>query len=91
MWINLTKEHVETIISSLGDDPLAEKLAKDMADRFDASNGRWVQRAFNEYYKDGEIEVDQQADGSALIAHTDDGGAYVMAWVWVAGEGNDEN
>lgn len=30
--------------------------------------------------REGELEV----DGNAIVSESEDGGAYVMAWVWVA-------
>ena len=39
----------------------------------------YVARARKQYERDGEIEIDE----GATVSHSDDGGAYVAAWVWV--------
>jgi hypothetical protein len=102
MWVNLSKNEIETItaaldshatmissVSSLGRqkyDDLAKRLASDMADRLHPANPGWVEAAKQLHQQDGEVEVDEQNDGSALVSPCDDGSAYVMAWVFVHGD-----
>lgn len=98
MWINLSKDDIVRICSALrldaqhvpqsaeNDLALAERLDAGAKDRLHPSNAEWVRKAFEEYHRDGEVEIDQQADGSALVSLSedpDDGivGAYVLAWV----------
>jgi len=38
-----------------------------------------VKLAFDQCHKDGEVEVDENAE----VSEGDDNGAYVQAWVWV--------
>jgi hypothetical protein len=38
-----------------------------------------VELAQKQHYKDGELEVDMDAE----VSEGDDNGAYVQAWVWV--------
>lgn len=38
-----------------------------------------IELARAEHQRDGEVEIDD----SAIISYSDDGGAYVGAWVWV--------
>jgi len=39
-----------------------------------------IQQARDQYHKDGEIEIDDEA----LVSPGDDPGIYVSAWVWVS-------
>lgn len=45
----------------------------------DAEVEAYVAQARKQYHRDGEIEVDH----NAVVSHGHDGGAYVLAWVWV--------
>lgn len=47
-----------------------------------AREAKYRKAADDIWGKDGEIEVDQDA----LISESEDGGAYVQAWVWVDAE-----
>jgi hypothetical protein len=52
-----------------------------------AAELRYVEKA-NDKARDGELEVDP----SAIVSISEDGGAYVMAWVWVyANEDSESN
>lgn len=43
--------------------------------------------ASDEWHRDGEIEI----DSDAVVSRSEDGGAYVAAWVWVyTNPGDDE-
>ena len=53
-------------------------LAKAIEDA-DAVPARFREMARAEWEKDGEIEIDDDA----VISESEDGGAYVQAWVWV--------
>lgn len=52
----------------------------------------YIAKARAQYGKDGEIEIDDDAEVSrahdhapgAPCHHLDDDGAYVQAWVWIA-------
>lgn len=84
MWIHLESEELEHILSALkrynnaesrrliG---LIEQKAQDQEGLQD-----WIDKARTLYQKDGKVEVD---DG-AIVSLSEDGGAYVMAWVWVS-------
>lgn len=37
------------------------------------------QQARGEWQRDGEIEI----DAAAIVSRSEDGGAYVAAWVWI--------
>jgi hypothetical protein len=43
------------------------------------SDEEYIAIARTEYQRDGEIEIDE----GATVSRSDDGGAYVQAWVWV--------
>lgn len=43
------------------------------------------QKAQNEIANDGEIEIDE----GAVVSLSDDGGAYVQAWVWISDDKED--
>ena len=84
MWINLDKKQIEQIKGALDADEMnleADKLIAELDRQIaarDAQNEAWIDRAIDEYAKDGEIEI----DGDAVVSESDDGGAYVMAWVF---------
>jgi hypothetical protein len=44
------------------------------------NENRYIKAARRMHHRDGEIEVDDWP----LISPSDDGGAYVQAWVWVS-------
>lgn len=90
MWINLPKDQVERFakwVETYGSGPEDASLVKEMREKvesaFDPMNGHYVESAKERYQRDGEVEVDEQSDNSALVSFSDDGGAYVLAWVWV--------
>lgn len=43
-------------------------------------DARMIGLASDEHHRDGEIEIDET---QTVVSESDDGGAYVMAWVWV--------
>ena len=43
------------------------------------SDQNYREMAHNQYHRDGEIEVDD----NAVVSQGNDSGAYVAAWVWV--------
>jgi hypothetical protein len=47
----------------------------------DAEVEAYIKQAHKEYHHDGEVEVDD----NAVVSHSD-GGAYVLAGVWVSDE-----
>jgi hypothetical protein len=89
MWINLSKEEVERIaivLQGTGKDlALADRLQADMAERLDPENAAFADAAAAEYGSD-DIEI----EGDGPVSRADDGGAWVMAWVYVAGEETEE-
>src|ERR1700712_713551 len=40
----------------------------------------YIEAAKNQYGSEGECEIDELS----VVSESDDGGAYVMAWVWVS-------
>lgn len=65
------KEEIESMVTSL----LSDAGSTAIADAYrEAAQG---------HCRDGELEV----DGDATVSFSDDGGAYVMGWIWV---GDDE-
>ena len=94
MWINLTKEQLNhirgSVLMDLPELPIAQEIVREIDERlavaFDPENEAWVQKAFDIHQDEGTLEVDQQSDGSAIVSHSEDGGAYLMAWVWVSNE-----
>jgi hypothetical protein len=60
-------------------------LAEVDAPRSDEESAFLIQ-AQDEWAKDGEIEIDDHA----VVSVSDDGGAYVQAWVWVDGPEDDD-
>jgi hypothetical protein len=42
----------------------------------------YIEAARKKWHRDGEIEIDWQTE----VSVSDDGGAYVQAWVWVSNE-----
>lgn len=100
MWINLSKDDVIRICAALrmdaravpesaeADLALEARLHKDAKDRLDPANRAWFEAAFREHHRDGEVEVDDQNDGSVMVSLSQEPGgevlgAYVLAWVWV--------
>lgn len=47
----------------------------------EAAHRHWRDRAWTELNRDGELEIDD----NAVVSESDDGGAYVQAWVWIEG------
>ena len=62
------------------DDDEEEEIGDDEPDER-ASDDWYVNEARKEYEREGECEID---DG-ATVSHSEDGGAYVAAWVWIYG------
>lgn len=96
MWLNLTKEQVSFIrdrLNLIGPKAECQKFASALAgelddklrDGFAECNQAWVEKAKELHQNDGEVEVDEQCDNSAIISYGDEG-AYVMAWVYVRNE-----
>jgi hypothetical protein len=85
MWINLPRHQLELLAGRMVDsDPaLATYIHEWIADAHRPENDQWVEAAKEKHQDEGDVEVDEQSDGSALISISDDGGAYVLAWVWV--------
>lgn len=50
-----------------------------MADITESDREKWIAAAKRLHQREGTIEVDD----NALVSISDDGGAYVAAWVWV--------
>lgn len=44
-----------------------------------AEREQWISLAQEEYQREGTLEIDSYA----RVSVSDDGGAYVQAWVWV--------
>lgn len=89
MWINLEKQVLEEwakLLETNGAPESAAELRKKIEDAFHEDNAAWVSAAKELYQRDGEVEVDEQSDGSAMISVSEDGGAYVLAWVWLYNE-----
>jgi hypothetical protein len=89
MWINLTREEVAVIREALEHTrsspeiaAILESLKRQEESAFDPASLGLRMEAFELHHIDGEVEVDDQSDSSALVS-IGEGGAYVMAWVWV--------
>lgn len=93
MWINLTKDQLEliktTVSVTLGKLPAAQEIVttieETMERAFCPDNAIWIEKAKDFHQDEGQVEVDEQSDGSALVSDSEDG-AYIMAWVWVSNE-----
>jgi hypothetical protein len=48
----------------------------------DRGSDAYARAAFQKRHRDGEIEIDD----CTVVSLSDDGGAYVMAWIWVSDE-----
>ena len=89
MWINLTKEQIDIIRGALlasadkrGDrQNISDELARQVFARA-AQDEAWIDRASDQYADEGVIEIDE----NAVVSESDDGGAYVMAWVYAEKE-----
>ena len=44
------------------------------------TNDQYLQAAKEKHVHEGEVEIDE----GAVVSRSDDGGAYVQAWVWIA-------
>lgn len=94
MWINLTPDELALVKlclnSSLGDNGKADgadALIKQLEEReTDARSELYLKyrdAAFDKMNRDGELEIDLQSDDTVCASPSEDGGAYVMAWVWI--------
>jgi ATP-dependent protease HslVU (ClpYQ) peptidase subunit len=98
MWINMSKSEIQKLkkyialvgFTSTGADvPLAQlrdKLDEALQDEKNPVLRAYRRRA-KKLYKEGELEIDDDA----VVSHGDDHGAYVMAWVWVEDEDEKED
>lgn len=61
-----------------------------VSDEEDEATQVYISTARARYHREGEVEIDD----NAVVSESDDGGAYVAAWVWVsdadAGFANEE-
>lgn len=96
MWVNLSNEEVALIRAALSPSLhhkafrlLDENLDRQVTQAFDPVNLGLRMEAFHLHHVDGEVEVDDQNDNSALVSIGEEG-AYVMAWVWVPFSDDDE-
>jgi hypothetical protein len=63
-----------------------EQFTRDYTDpEADAERRRWLAKA-DELARDGEIEF----DSDATISHSGDGGQYVLGWMWVDDDEEDD-
>jgi hypothetical protein len=46
----------------------------------DRGSDPYARTVFQKHHRDGEIEIDSRT----VVSLSDDGGAYVMAWLWVS-------
>ncbi len=69
-------------LKSRGTSSPAMRIIKRLEDTFDAYEPNMVEKADEEWGKDGEIEIDPGAVCSRAQGN-EDGGCYVQAWVWV--------
>lgn len=89
MWINLDKDELELIAaharSGMGrkGKAIADKIDEEIKSAFDPRNSEWVEKAKSCHQDEGQVEVDEQADGSAKVSDNGENGAYVLAWVFV--------
>jgi hypothetical protein len=63
-------------------DALNKLYAERVADEADPVTVAYRAQAREEYHREGEVEIDD----NAVVSVSDDGGAYVSAWVWVYDE-----
>lgn len=95
MWINLQPDQLlliqETLaVSLLMDGDTSKELAlMTFIDDWKKNarsdlHKRYFQAAVEAYHRDGETEVTEEGDDTVMVSPSDDGGAYVMAWVWVS-------
>ena len=54
------------------------------------TDDEYREAARKEYQREGEIEIDDEAEVSRANEVGGDDGAYVQAWVWVANEEDEE-
>lgn len=92
MYVHLSPEDLGLIVASLSKltiepagalrESLQRKLDESREPARLASDQAYVAAAQTRYNDDGTCEVDV----GALVSISEDGGAYVMAWVWVDAE-----
>lgn len=98
MWINMSKAEVQKLkraialvgfTSTAADKPLVrlrDKLDEALADAKNPVLQKYRERADEEKGREGELEIDDDA----VVSHGEDRGAYVMAWVWIEDEEDEE-
>lgn len=88
MRILLSDEQIAIIKKALlavgGDDANGVRIHIEdkVAEHDDPDRQKYVKAAQDKIHKDGEVEIDDDAD----ISKGEDPGAYVQAWVWVYAE-----
>lgn len=89
-WISFSNEEIDTLIKILSRDERGSQLIQRIneATHPDTKCPEYRARAAElSFVSDGTCEIDSEA----VVSHSDDNGAYVMAWVWVEGtETHDE-
>jgi hypothetical protein len=87
MWVNLSADELQTIKRALSTgpgepDPVIATIDKALApaDPTDASYRASAAERY-ENFSDGDVDIDEDA-----VVSVGDGGAYVMAWLWVRDE-----
>jgi hypothetical protein len=90
MWINMSKPELKKLKAALERvsftpreklgvmQKLHDKLEEALQDDKNPVLREYRRRA-KKLYKEGELEIDDDA----VVSHGDDAGAYVMAWVWI--------
>lgn len=68
---------MRTLIQRLLGEGITPEIRTLLQDRLDGDKG-YVDHAKDEWHRDGEIEIDDDA----IVSESDEG-AYVQAWVWV--------
>jgi hypothetical protein len=98
MWLSMTKPELKKLKAAL--ERVSFTPAKEMGvmqklhDKLDEALQddknpvlRAYRRRAKKMYKEGELEIDDDA----VVSHGDDHGAYVQAWIWVEDEDEEED
>ncbi|CCG43339.1 hypothetical protein [Magnetospirillum molischianum] len=96
--VYLSNEEIDAILRVSPGLDLSKSVADDLVRRLFKALAEPSERelaivsiAREQHHVDGEVEIDDPADGIATISEGDGNGAYVLAWVWADFSGTELN
>ena len=84
----MTTESLNTLLQKMIDEGLTfGAVINAFAARNSDYENALIERAREEHYREGEVEIDD----TSICSGSDDAGDYVLAWVWVSDPESEED